>query len=81
MANSKMEEYRIVKPIVRGNSTIPAGGKLQLVYPIDSNNATVYMDGGLMPPAYQNNFKRLVNEEKTNGWNCLRPLSPIKNRL
>lgn len=75
--NSKMEQYRIVKAV--GN--VPAGGKLQLIYELDGRIPTVYMDGGLMPEAWQVRFRNLVNKEKTNGWDCLKPLANIRDRI
>lgn len=73
------ETYRVVKPIVMSEGTIPVNSELSLVYVL--NTPTFYFNGGLLPPGYQVNFMNLLREEKARGWNYLQPTRSIHNKV
>lgn len=67
-----MEEnkfYDIVKNIpLQGGGMIPAGKKLTRTHGV------FYLDGGMLPKEYQQDFAGLVSIEEKMGWNYLAPL-------
>lgn len=66
------KKYRVVKPIPLFNgSTIPVNSA---IYEIHGN---YYMDGGLLPESYQEDFHNLIKHESQNGWKYLRPDNPV----
>ena len=63
------EIYEIVKNIpLRNGGDIKAGSKLY------KTHGVYYMDGGMLPSDYQEDFDGIVKAEKMTGWNYLVPL-------
>lgn len=61
--------YEIVKNIpLKGGAQINAGSMLT------KTHGVFYLDGGLLPKDYQEDFRQLVFAEENNGWNYLVPL-------
>lgn len=67
-------KFIVVKPIpIRqsyngyGKSEIPVS---TVIY---RTHGMYYMDGGLLPEDYQEDFDVLIENEEKNGWNYLRP--------
>lgn len=58
---------------------IPLGGGKEI--PVNTTiyrtHGVYYMDGGLLPEDYQEDFRRLVEHESRTGWNYL---SPVRTR-
>lgn len=79
MRKSNLDEYLIVRDINIRGDVIRKGGKLQFVYPLGDTIPTVYMDGGLMPPVYQDYFIYLANTEKREGWHYLKMMQSRGN--
>lgn len=63
------KEYEIVKAIpLKGGSTIQAG------HILNKTHGVFYLDGGMLPQSYQEDFRQLVFAEENNGWNYLVPI-------
>ena len=61
--------FSIVKNIpIKGGGMIPAGRQLSRIH------GMFYLDGGILPPDYQEDFRGLVYAEENTGWNYLRPM-------
>lgn len=61
--------YEIIKNIpLRNGAQINAGSML------NKTHGVFYLDGGLLPRDYQEDFRQLVFAEENNGWNYLVPL-------
>jgi uncharacterized Zn ribbon protein len=64
--------YEVVKDIpLTGGSSIKKGTSIYNIHGV------YYMDGGMLPEAYQEDFDMLIIEEATHGWNYI---VPIKHR-
>lgn len=65
----KNAQYVILKEItVKGGKSIPVDTKITVT------NGCVYMDGGLLPKDYQEDFTALIEEEEETGWKYLVPV-------
>lgn len=70
------KKYRVFKEIpLNGGGSIPVNTS---IYQIHGN---YYMDGGLLPPAYQEDFDKLIKREENFGWNYLRPDNPVVGKM
>lgn len=54
-----------------GNHSIPKGTEITITH------GCFYMNGGLLPKDYQEDFEMLVNREMKTGWKYLLPDNPI----
>lgn len=64
------KEYEIVKTIpLKGGASISAGQILT------KTHGVFYLNGGMLPKAYQEDFRQLVFAEENNGWNYLVPIT------
>lgn len=68
------EKYVFVKELKTNEGTIPVGTELFFV------NGIVSLNGGMLMPEYQEEFKLLIAKENVNGWNYLKPDTPIFNK-
>ena len=66
-------QFIVVKEI-----PLSEGGSIRVNTDIYRIHGNYYMDGGLLPPAYQEDFDKLVETEEKNGWKYL---SPIKTNV
>lgn len=73
----KDARYEVAKDIqVKGGSRIPKGTSIYCIH------GNFYMDGGLLPKDYQEDFEALVSYEEKTGWNYLTPIktaTPYQN--
>lgn len=61
--------YNIVKNIpLKGCGMISAGQQLT------KTHGVFYLNGGMLPPDYQADFRGLVYAEENTGWNYLAPI-------
>jgi len=68
----KQGKYRIVKDIpLKGNQPIKAGTDIYLL------NNIFMMDGIMLPPSYQEDFRQLFLKESTKGWNYIQPIDVV----
>jgi hypothetical protein len=66
------KKYLVIKPIpLYGGKTIPVN---TVIY---RTHGVYYMDGGLLPKDYQEDFENLILTEEIKGWNYL---SPVKEK-
>ncbi|WP_292473950.1 hypothetical protein [Methanosphaera sp.] len=65
-------QYIVVKEI-----PLKEGGSIRVNTDIYRMHGNYYMDGGLLPPAYQQDFDQLIENEEKNGWKYLRPNNKI----
>ena len=66
------KRYRVVKEILlTEGGSIPVNSAIYLIH------GNYYMDGGLLPEAYQEDFHHLITYEQKHGWHYLRPDNPI----
>ena len=66
------KKYRVIKPIpLGGGDSIPVNTS---IYEIHGN---YYMDGGLLPADYQEDFYNLIKHEEKTGWKYLKPDNPV----
>ena len=71
MKNSK---YVVLKdiPLDRtGSKKIQKGSEISVTHDC------VFLNGGLLPPDYQEDFRKLIMKEERNGWKYLHPDNPI----
>jgi len=68
----KDARYEVIK-------AIPLGGdkEIPVKTAIYRTHGVYYMDGGLLPQSYQEDFDKLIEHEEVNGWNYI---CPIKTR-
>ena len=64
--------FIVVKPIPLGG-----GDSIRVNTEIDRIHGNFYMDGGLLPLDFQQDFTKLVEREMKTGWKCLRPNNPV----
>ena len=59
--------------------SIPLGGgdSIRVNTEIDRIHGNFYMDGGLLPLDFQQDFTKLVEREMKTGWKYLRPNNPV----
>ena len=69
-----MEDGRfiVVKPIPLGE-----GKTIKVNTEIDRIHGNFYMDGGLLPLDYQQDFTKLIEHEMKTGWKYVRPNNTI----
>lgn len=61
--------YVTLKEIpINGGKTIPANSTITVT------NGCLYLEGGLLPKDYQDDFKTLINNEEISGWNYIVPV-------
>ena len=60
--------YIVVKPI-----PLNEGKNIPVNTEIDRIHGNFYMNGGLLPLAYQKDFATLIENESKKGWKFLRP--------
>jgi hypothetical protein len=65
-------KFVVVKPI-----PLAEGKSIRINTEIDRIHGNFYMDGGLLPLDYQQDFAKLVEHEMRTGWKYLRPNNPI----
>jgi len=66
------KRYIVIRPIkLYGGGEIPVNSS---VYEI---HGCFYMDGGLLPKDYQEDFYELIKYEKKHGWHYLKPNDPV----
>lgn len=66
----KEGRYLVCKDIPldpKGEKVIPKGTELNVIHDV------VYMDGGLVPPEYQADFRTLIETEEQNGYKYVHP--------
>ncbi len=64
--------FIVVKPIPLGG-----GDSIRVNTEIDRIHGNFYMDGGLLPLDFQQDFTKLVEREMKTGWKYLRPNNPV----
>lgn len=64
----KEGRYLVAKAIPIGKT-----GQIDEGRDIDYLHGIIYMDGGIVPPSYQEDFKHLIEYESKHGWNYLKP--------
>ena len=70
------KRYKVFKEIpLKGGEVIPINTS---VYQIHGN---YYMDKGILPPDYQEDFDKLIKREELFGWNYLRPDNPVVGEM
>lgn len=69
-----VERYVFRKDFGMGNMEVPAGTE------ISKTHGCIYYNGGLLSPEFQNVFKTLIEREKRQGWNYLKPDMPVYNK-
>lgn len=62
----KDAHYKILKDIPLGD-----GKKIQKNTDLYRTHGVYYLDGGMLPPSFQEDFDTLVEQEEKNGWNYL----------
>jgi hypothetical protein len=63
-------KFLIIKEIpIKGGKNIPVNTR------INRTHGVYYMDGGLLPRDYQEDFNNLIEYEETHGWKFLSPIS------
>ena len=65
-------KYIVVKEI-----PLKGGNSIKVNTDIYRMHGNYYMDGGLLPPAYQEDFDTLIENEQKRGWKYLRPNNPV----
>jgi hypothetical protein len=61
--------YVTLKEIpIMGGKSIPANSTITVT------NGCLYLEGGLLPKDYQDDFKSLINNEEINGWDYIVPV-------
>lgn len=63
------EVYDIVK-----NIPLQGGGMIEIGHKLTKTHGVFYLDGGMLPKSYQEDFRSLLFAEKNTGWNYLRPV-------
>ena len=66
------KKYIVVRPI-----KLYGGGEITVGVSIYEIHGCFYMDGGLLPKEYQEDFYHLIKEEEKYGWYYLRPDNPV----
>lgn len=63
------KQYLVVKEIpINGGKNIPINTNIYRTHGV------YYMDGGLLPKDYQEDFDMLIEHEETRGWKYLMPI-------
>lgn len=66
------KRYKVIKPIpLNGGDSIPVNSSIYLIHDC------YYMDGGLLPESYQEDFHNLIKYEEKHGWKYIKPDNPI----
>lgn len=68
------EKYTFVKDWLYDGKPIKAGNTIYITH------GCVYFNGGLLAPSFQGIFMNLINHEKRNGFNYLKPEQLIYNK-
>lgn len=63
------KEYLVIKDI-----PLYGGGKIKAGTSITRTHGVYYMDGGMLPKDYQQDFDALIDRESTSGWNYIQPI-------
>lgn len=61
--------YEVIKDI-----QLLSGSAIKKGTNIYEKHGVFYMDGGMLPTAYQEDFANLIEHESINGWNYIVPL-------
>lgn len=67
-----MEENKVYD-IVR-NIPLKGGGMIAAGQQVTKTHGVFYLNGGMLPREYQEDFRGLVYAEENTGWNYLRPI-------
>lgn len=63
------KEYQIVKDIpINGGKAIEKGSM------VTRTHGVYYLNGGMLPQDYQEDFDMLIEREEINGWNYIVPI-------
>ena len=65
-------QYIVVKDI-----PLREGGVIKINTDIYRMHGNYYMDGGLLPASYQEDFDKLIESEEKRGWKYIRPNNKI----
>jgi hypothetical protein len=68
-------DYLVVKPIPYGENNIPVGTQINIT------RGVIFADGRMLRPNYQNFLATIITNEEKNGFNYLKPRTPIKDKL
>ena len=66
------KKYIVIKDI-----PLKEGDAIKVNTDIYRIHGNYYMDGGLLPEAYQLDFDKLIEHEEKNGWKYIRPNNPV----
>lgn len=67
------KHYVVIKPI-----PLSGGGSIPLNASVYRTQGVYYLEGGLLPQEYQEDFDRLIEHEEIHGWKYV---SPIKDKV
>lgn len=66
------KRFRVIRPIpLQGGDEIPVNSAIYEIH------GCYYMDGGLLPMAYQKDFAMLIENERKKGWHYIIPDDPV----
>ena len=71
MKNSKYVVLKDIPLNKEGTKVIQKGNEVSVTHDC------IYLNGGLLPPDYQEDFRILITNEEKNGWKYLHPDNPI----
>ena len=63
------KEYQIIKAIPLGNGKEISKGTM-----ITRTHGVYYMNGGMLPQDFQEDFDQLISREEQDGWNYIVPI-------
>lgn len=69
-----VEKYTVKREWGFGNFAIPEGSTISITH------GCVYYNGGLLSSDFQPIFKKMIEDDKKNGFRFLRPDTPIYNK-
>lgn len=69
------EKYIFVKELKNEIVNVPIGSDISVI------NGNILLNGGLLTPVWQTNFRRFIEKERENGWNYIKPVKPIFNKI
>ena len=71
MKNSKYVVLKDIPLDKNGTKKIQKGTEISVTH------NCIYMNGGLLPPDYQHDFKQLIEQEEMTGWKYVHPDNPV----